>query len=166
MLVLDLKRLSTILHIDLYTSCSICYDMSPGILSCVSVCVRVYMQSLCCRLVRRIKQFRYVVCVINALEHPQQLSAEGRLLNAANITVCLFGGRHTALVHSPLSPIKLRCLPDIVSFFSFLFFLPPHNVVQSERMKFNVSVLPALLLPLVLIYRGNFILIINAKRNL
>lgn len=79
--------------------------------------VRVYMQSLCCRLVLRIKQSRYVVCVINALKHPQQLSAEGRLLNAVNITVCLFGGRHTALVHSLLSPIKLRCLPDIVSFF-------------------------------------------------
>lgn len=41
-LVLDLKRLSTILHIDLYTSYSICYDMSPEILSCVSVRVCLY----------------------------------------------------------------------------------------------------------------------------
>lgn len=89
------------------------------------LCVCVYMQSLCRRLVLRIKQFRYVVCVINALKHPQQLSAEGRLLNAVNITVCLFGGRHTALVHSLLSPIKLRCLPDIVSFFFFFFFCCP-----------------------------------------
>lgn len=81
------------------------------------LCASVYMQSLCRRLVLRIKQFRYVVCVINALKHPQQLSAEGQLLNAANITVCLFGGRHAALVHSLLSPINPRCFPDIVSLF-------------------------------------------------